>query len=148
MKLRPLTSEDINHVAAIAKESMLYPWDDSVFRDCFKPNYFSWGVMVGDQIVGFIIVFLRGDESELMNIAVKPDFQRKGYAKFLLEYAIDFLKAKGVKRLFLEVRRSNEAAIHFYQKMGATQIGVRQGYYAAGGMSREDALIFSCVWSN
>lgn len=148
MKLRRLILEDINSVSAIAKESMPYPWDDSVFRDCFKPNYFSWVVVEGDQLVGFIIVFLRSDESELMNIAVKPDFQRKGCARFLLEHAIAFLKAKGVKRLFLEVRRSNEPAICFYKKMGAEQISIRKGYYAAGGISREDALIFSFAWSS
>ena len=142
MVIRALKFNDISALVSIAKASMPHPWNEVAFRDCLKPNYSSWVLLVNDELIGFIIILQHESEGELMNLAIKPEYQRKGYAKLLLQHAIDFMKSKGVARLLLEVRRSNHVAIQFYKKMGGQQIGLRKNYYPLG-KQREDALIFS-----
>jgi ribosomal protein S18 acetylase RimI-like enzyme len=50
---------------------------------------------------------------------------------------LGWLAASGAQRVFLEVRRSNAAAIGLYERSGFRPVGVRRGYYAS---PREDAL--------
>jgi ribosomal protein S18 acetylase RimI-like enzyme len=42
---------------------------------------------------------------------------------------LEQLRRRGVNKLFLEVRESNEAGIAFYEKMGFAKTGRRPGYY-------------------
>jgi [ribosomal protein S18]-alanine N-acetyltransferase len=52
-------------------------------------------------------------------------------------------RERHVKRVFLEVRTSNVAAIAFYRLAGFSLIGVRRGYYQNANGS-EDALVMAC----
>jgi len=143
MRIRLLTRADISAVSQIDNA-----WDKTVFADCFSVDYYGWVLElnwgVNTEIVGFIIILLHASihEAQLMNIAIHPDYQRRGLASRLLQQAIDFAKAKQIKQLLLEVRVSNSAAIEFYKKWGGKQIAVREGYYPSA-QGREDALIFS-----
>ncbi|VFS70927.1 ribosomal-protein-alanine N-acetyltransferase [Kluyvera cryocrescens] len=66
------------------------------------------GVMAAFAITQIVL-----DEATLFNIAVDPDFQRRGLGRELLEHLIDTLEARGVVTLWLEVRASNHAAYRF-----------------------------------
>ena len=48
----------------------------------------------------------------------------------------------GSKKIFLEVRISNEVAIDLYKKMGFKEIGLRRNYYRLRE-GREDAILMS-----
>ena len=74
----------------------------------------------------------------MMNIAVHPDFRRRGVAQSLVEGLVAGLKAKNVRCLTLEVRASNDPAIALYHKLGFVQVGRRPNYYRN---PKEDALI-------
>jgi ribosomal-protein-alanine N-acetyltransferase len=77
-------------------------------------------------------------ESDMMNVAVHPDYRRKGYAEALVLALCDELKERGNTTLALEVRASNEPAKALYEKLGFTLAGRRPNYYRN---PREDALI-------
>ena len=79
-----------------------------------------------------------------MNVAVAPEFRRKGIAKALLLTLQDDLCAKDVHSLTLEVRASNVPAITLYEALGYTQVGRRPNYYHK---PKEDALILRKEWS-
>ena len=68
------------------------------------------------------------DEAELLNLAVAPEFRRRGVASALL----DALDGAAHGAIFLEVAETNAAAIGLYLKFGWEQSGVRKGYYAQG----------------
>ncbi|WP_251365619.1 GNAT family N-acetyltransferase [Coxiella-like endosymbiont of Rhipicephalus sanguineus] len=51
-----------------------------------------------------------------MNIAVKPQHQRRKFAECLLIQAMDFTRVRLATRILLEVQVSNEVAIDFYKK--------------------------------
>ncbi|VFS47766.1 ribosomal-protein-alanine N-acetyltransferase [Budvicia aquatica] len=71
-------------------------------------------MQVDGQIAAFAITQVVLDEATLFNIAVHPDYQRKGLGRELLQYLIDELLQRDVMTLWLEVRASNKGAIALY----------------------------------
>ena len=94
-------------------------------------------------VAGYIGSQTCGDESDVMNVAVHPDFRRRGIAETLVIGLVDQLKAIGSRCLTLEVRASNAPAIALYEKMGFAEVGRRKNYYRN---PREDALIMRKEW--
>ena len=78
-----------------------------------------------------------------MNVAVHPDFRRRGVAEALVNALVAELKAIGSHCLTLEVRASNVPAVSLYEKLGFTEIGRRKNYYRN---PKEDALIMRKEW--
>lgn len=136
---------DIPELMTIAKNSMPFPWRESVFKECANPGYHGFVLQHSlpqkNKIIGFAIARKQIDDCELMNICVDRTFQNKGFGKQLLNKIIDWAKSESLKHIFLEVRRSNQQAIRFYEQMGFTKMGERKNYYPSE-QGREDALTY------
>ena len=78
----------------------------------------------GQELVGFLAVQTVLDEMEILQIAVRADFQRLGIASQLMAAVMDW---EG--DIFLEVRESNRAAQALYTRQHFTKIGKRKDYY-------------------
>lgn len=91
------------------------------------------------EILGFSAFFRVDAEAELWIVAVTPTHRRKGIGRVLLEQAFRILVEAGVRKLFLEVRESNLAALELYQSLGFQQLACRKDYYQN---PRENALVF------
>ncbi len=91
------------------------------------------GWVVGDReiLYGFLAVRSvdRAREMELLNLAVGPNWRRRGYASALLDAALSECRLQLLESVFLEVRESNERALSFYKKHGFAQSGRRPNYY-------------------
>ena len=83
------------------------------------------------------------DESDMMNVAVHPDFRKQGIANALILGLVEELRKMGSHCLTLEVRASNENAISVYRKLDFQEVGRRKNYYRN---PREDALILRKEW--
>ena len=80
----------------------------------------------GNRIVGFLVTrTLVAGEREILNLAVAPDFRRKGVARALLDRALEAFCGE----VFLEVRESNGVAKKFYKSLGFKELSKRKGYY-------------------
>jgi ribosomal-protein-alanine N-acetyltransferase len=80
----------------------------------------------GIRVAGFLVSrTLTEGETELLNLAVAPEFRRQGVARKLVESLLE--EAPGV--VYLEVRESNGAARKFYNHMGFQEVSRRSGYY-------------------
>ena len=83
--------------------------------------------MEGNRVVGFLVTrAVAADEREILNLAVAPDFRRKGIARALLGRAFDDAFRGAV---FLEVRESNGVAREFYKSLGFKELSRRKEYY-------------------
>jgi len=82
------------------------------------------------------------DEEELLLIAVDPALRGKGLGAALLDRFIDEARARGSRRLFLEMRRGNPATA-LYEARGFRAVGVRPAYYRGQDGARIDALSFA-----
>lgn len=89
----------------------------------------GWVAEDNGDVIGFTVVRIAADEMEILNLAVVEAFRRHGVATRLLEAALEFGRASGVQRVFLEVRESNRPAQSFYLGAGFAFIGRRPGFY-------------------
>ena len=137
-----------NHVVDIAEiEKLCFsdPWsENSITYEL--PNPLSlWLVAVeDDKVVGYVGSQSVLGEADMMNLAVHPDYRRRGIARKLVLELIEQLKTQGSHVLILEVRASNDPAIALYTDLGFTQVGRRPNYYFK---PKEDALILRKEWS-
>ena len=139
--VRPLKLRDLAAVEQIERRSYPTPWSRAMFAGEFaKPSSLSLGAFDSERkaIVGYMIISRYVDAWHVMNIAVDPDYRRRGIATMLLERLFELTAASGGRGYTLEVRVSNESAIKLYEGMGFRASGVRRGYYTD---NREDALI-------
>jgi ribosomal-protein-alanine N-acetyltransferase len=142
-----MTEEDIEQVVLIDEESFPNPWPKHSYHYEIKENTNSraWVMEIdsGDkkEIVAMAVLWLVLDEVHIGTIAVHPNYRGFGLGKIFLSEMLERAFEEGVIKAFLEVRKSNEAAIHLYESLGFKIDGVRKGYYRD---NREDALMMSC----
>jgi len=128
----------LDQVIEIEKAVFPAPWKRRDFEFARnRENSFCRVVMVECEIAGYVVGFLIGREFHLVNLAIAPDFQRKGLGRKTLKAVFDLLE-KMAQVVSLEVRMSNCAAIDLYKKMGFETIAIRKAYYTH---PREDALV-------
>jgi len=85
-----------------------------------------WVAVCENRVAGFLAARSLGDgECELLNLAVSPQFRRRGIARRLVEALAGAFRGN----IFLEVRESNLAARNLYKSMEFKEIGTRPGYY-------------------
>lgn len=137
-----------NHVAQVAElEKLCFsdPWSErSVASELTNPYSYWLVAEVDGCVAGYVGSQSAIDEADMMNIAVHPDYRRKGIAEKLVTALCEGLAQKGIHALLLEVRASNEPAKALYEKLGFTQVGRRPNYYRN---PREDALILRKEWA-
>jgi len=130
------------HVPRIAHlETVCFhdPWSEKSIASELENPLSLWLVALeGEKVVGYV-----GSQSvlgwtDMMNVAVDPDYRRQGIGERLIAELIARLKAMGNECLTLEVRESNLGAIALYDKLGFREVGRRKNYYRN---PREDALI-------
>ena len=130
------------HVAAVAQlEALCFsdPWSEhSVAAELNNPLSCWLVAEEGDRVVGYIGSQTVLPESDMMNVAVHPDFRRRGIAEGLVNALVAELRQAGSESLTLEVRASNAGAIALYEKLGFAQVGLRKNYYRN---PKEDARI-------
>ena len=135
------------HVTQIAElETICFsdPWSEKSIGSELENKLSFWLVaMEGDRVAGYVGSQTVLDETDMMNIAVHPDYRRKGIAEALVTALIARLKEQGSTSLMLEVRASNEPARKLYEKMGFVQVGRRPNYYRN---PKEDAYILRKEW--
>lgn len=141
--MRAMTLEDVDGVLAIEQAVQAYPWTRGNFVDVLSHGYECRVDENGGGIRGYAVLRPVLDEAELLNIGVSALQQRKGLGRAMLREMLDVAREKDIRRVFLEVRASNVAALALYRSSGFGEIGVRRGYYQnANGC--EDAITMAC----
>ncbi len=142
--MRAMTHADVDAVLAIEQEVQRFPWTRGNFSDALDSGYLCCvDETEKDGIRGYAILMPAAGEAELLNIGVSAAQQRKGLGRAMLSEMLDAARAKQLRRVFLEVRSSNAAAIALYRSVGFSEIGVRRGYYQNTNGS-EDAVTMAC----
>lgn len=128
--LRPMRESDLDRVVAIEQSAAVASWTHKAFADSLSGAHDCDVVEdVEGEVVAFRILSRVLDEAHLLNIAVSPDFRRRGIALALLNQMEAFCEAKDISMLYLEVRESNLGARELYGNQGFCETCVRKGYY-------------------
>ena len=144
MKIETMNASHVDQIAQLEKLCFSDPWSANSIASELDNKLAFWLVATeGDLVAGYIGSQTVMDETDMMNVAVHPDFRRKGIAEALVNDLVENLKKVGSHCLTLEVRASNTPAITLYDKLGFSEIGRRKNYYRN---PREDALILRKEW--
>jgi tRNA threonylcarbamoyl adenosine modification protein TsaD/ribosomal-protein-alanine acetyltransferase len=142
-RIRPMDDADLDAVLAIERSSFSAPWSRGMFLDELSQGRGrAWFVAESPWgIVGYAGLMEVEHEGHVMNLAVRGDARRSRLGAALLQSLIAEARRRGIERLTLEVRPSNDAALALYAAAGFNEEGRRHGYYSDSG---EDALV---MWS-
>ena len=128
MKIVPMTTEDAKALAELDKLSFAVPWSEKSFLEEANNQLARYFVAKDEEkIIGYGGIWLVSGEGNITNIAVHPEWRKKGIASKILEELIK--SAESCEQIFLEVRESNVAAIRLYEKHGFKNCGVRKNFY-------------------
>lgn len=136
--VKVITPSMIEEISLLERESFSSFYSDSVLLSTLKAPSFFGLASVDNKVLGYVFSTVVLDEANIDRIAVKKEYRNQKIATKLLIELENRLKDKGVKKVLLEVRRSNAVAIKLYLSLGYKKIYERKNYYENG----EDALIY------
>jgi [ribosomal protein S18]-alanine N-acetyltransferase len=137
---------DIPVVSAMEKEIFKDdPWSVGQFKEEVANNGINRHYLVAcdsqHQIIGWAgaMCAQEGADTDILTIAVDPDYRLRGIARHMLTSLIDWAYTKNSPRIFLEVEKNNQPAQALYISEGFEIISIRPDYYGAG----IDALVMT-----
>lgn len=133
---------DAEELARLVAAEPGEPWSTAHFQAACAADRGRF-VLVARGVTGvlaFCAMACAADEVEVHNLAVHPAARRQGVGRALLEAALARARARGARRVFLEVRAGNTAARALYAACGFALAGRRRDYYSE---PREDALLLA-----
>jgi ribosomal-protein-alanine N-acetyltransferase len=146
-----MTEHDLLEVVEIEELSGISVWGwDAYHKELQSPQEVIMLVARRDQstenqasfIAGFIVSRMVAGELHINNVAVRPEFRRRGIAAQLLAAVLAEGRRNGARVAFLEVRAANVAAQVLYRSRGFQVTGRRRRYY---NHPVEDALLMSLL---
>ena len=136
---------ELDEVAALEAASFTNPWSrEMLARDLRNADVARVYVLRNPEgkLLAFCACWLVVDELHINTLAVKAEMRRRGLATQLLRFVIAEASLAGATRATLEVRRSNEAALKLYERLGFEIRAIRPKYYS---QPVEDGLV---LWSD
>ncbi|MFC6634598.1 ribosomal protein S18-alanine N-acetyltransferase [Microbulbifer taiwanensis] len=138
------SESDCAALALLARRAHAHPWSEQQYRDSIAAGHHCWLLSAGEKAIAGCVISTLFDEAEVLDVAVDPDWRRRGIAESLLGEVFAQLPAD-IGRVLLEARASNRAALSLYRKLGFCEDGLRRNYYPAEGGAREDAVLMSLL---
>ncbi len=146
-----MSEHDLLEVVEIEEQSGLSRWGWAAYyaelqtgnRDLMlvaRPTHSA--IIQSGPIAGYIVARETAGELHINNVAVRPEYRRRGIGAGLLNRVMEEAKRRHAHAAFLEVRSANHAAQALYEKSGFRAIARRADYYSE---PREDAVVMSLV---
>lgn len=143
VKIRAATGADLDAIAAMEAQSYEFPWTRGIFQDCLRVGYRCDLIEDGQgECLGYCVLAIALDEAHILNLCVSPQRRGQGLGGAMLDHLLACAHSAGCRRVFLEVRPSNEAALSLYAGRKFEKLGIRRDYYRARS-GREDAVILA-----
>jgi ribosomal-protein-alanine N-acetyltransferase len=111
-----------------------------ITEEVTRPWARIWAVRAegaSEGLAGYLLSWHVADELHVLSVATLPPLRRRGIGRALIEAALAYAGAHGVRLVLLEVRQSNCDAISLYRAAGFAVTGVRRAYYSE---PEEDAV--------
>ena len=147
VRIVPMNADHLDEIERLERICFSRPWSKRMLAEELE-NACAAFLVAEDadsgQVVGYAGVLVMADEGYITNVAVFPEYRRRGIGAQIIEVFMNFARANRLAFLTLEVRPSNAAAIALYQGFGFEEVGRRKNYY---DLPKEDALILTCYFN-
>ena len=146
MIVKAMQEGDLDQVVKIEEQLFSMPWTYEGFLGGMNQMGSIFLVAkMGEKVVGYLGMYCAFDEAEITNVGVDQQMWNQGIGQILMDAALKQARQEKIEHLILEVRKSNEQAIHLYKKMGFEKIGLRPDFYE---QPREDGIVMKMNWNN
>jgi [ribosomal protein S18]-alanine N-acetyltransferase len=133
---RPATEDDLDQVAEIEKLSIAPPWTRAAFAAELDKKTGRFWVLTeddhDDRVLAYAVFSFPAEQAHLVTFAVHPDFRKMGLGSYMLRRLIQYVLRRGGESIVLEVRKSNQAAVHLYQSLGFVVVHTISRFYPDG----------------
>lgn len=137
--IRRMQAADLPEVMQIELATFTMPWSESTFRGLLRRNDSDLFVAEHEgSIAGYAVFWAVTEQGELGNVAVAESRRGGGIGTMLVDAVLLHASERGVREIFLEVRKSNSGAQNLYKGFGFYEVGRRKNYYVE---PVEDALV-------
>ncbi|HWB40648.1 MAG TPA: ribosomal protein S18-alanine N-acetyltransferase [Gemmatimonadales bacterium] len=138
-RIRSAALADAGAMVAIERRCFSDPWSEPSFREALGSDW-TFGLVAETSrgLAGYMIGREAAGSGEVLNLAVAPEFRRRGVGGALLEAGLTAFRRRRATEVYLEVRESNHSAQALYLARGFRPIGQRASYYRN---PKEDALV-------
>ena len=143
VKIVPMTADHLEELERLEKICFSRPWSRKMLAEELENECAAFLVAEDastGEVAGYAGLLVMADEGYITNVAVFPEYRRRGVAQRLITVFDQFARGNRLAFLTLEVRPSNAAAIALYQGFGFEEVGRRKNYY---DLPKEDALILT-----
>ena len=138
--LRGMLHTDLDSVLHIEQRVQGHPWTRGNFTDALNSKYVCRVYEAKEETLGYAVLMPAVDEAHLLNIGITATHQRQGLGRRLLGEMLEIARSLNMRRVILEVRPSNVAALQLYRRAGFSELATRRGYYSSS-VEREDAIV-------
>ena len=108
-------------------------WSKKQWTSEFKkegPKIF--GLLISNFVIGICVFQVVLDEAQINYFVVHQKFRNRGLGSQLMSYLIKKCENLNLKKLLLEVSRSNIIAERLYSRFDFSTVGIRKNYYKDG----------------
>jgi ribosomal-protein-alanine N-acetyltransferase len=132
--VRRLRMADLDRIMEIERASF---GDEAYDRNLFAEFFRKCGelflvVESGRKVCGYMVTCIRGEQAELVSVAVDPAARGRGAASALMESMLRRLRRRGTARIGLVVKATNHEARAFYERYGFEKVRKVPRYYEDG----------------
>lgn len=134
LTLKLAAPADAAPIAAMSRELIEtgLPWSwtpERVARNLAQPDTLVLAARDGERLAGFSIMQFGDERAHLSLLAVRPDYQRQGVGRRMLEWLTASALTAGIASVHLELRETNLVARRFYLRQGFAETVRIPGYY-------------------
>ena len=137
-----MTTDDLDGVARLNARALPFSWSRPAFVEALRAGNECWIAELRGERIGHGVLVTAAGEAHLLIVCIDPALHGRGFGSALTRHLLQRAAAHGASAVYLEVRRSNHAAIALYAKLGFHCCGRRRGYYATA-TGREDAVLMT-----
>tara|TARA_B100001559_G_scaffold320161_1_gene331501 strand:- start:4599 stop:5039 length:441 start_codon:yes stop_codon:yes gene_type:complete len=135
----------INHADCISNlEKDFFGKNDISYEEVlldYKINdYVVYVATFNSECIGYLCASLICDELNIYNLGIKEKYRKQGYGYQLLNFTINSIQT--ISNIYVELRKSNLAALNLYKKLGFEIYNERSKYYS---MPTEDAILMKYI---
>lgn len=139
LEIREMLCRDLDQVTALEEKIFSMPWTRGGFAAALQQENTFYLVGIQDGNVAAYCGMLQIlDEADITNVAVAEEYRGMGIGRKMMEALLECGRCRNISAFTLEVRKSNQAAIILYEKLGFLNEGIRRNFYEK---PTEDAMI-------
>lgn len=136
-----MAEEHLDALARVDARCFRQPWTrEGLAAELSSDTAVFAAAVLGGGAVGCAGMHCVCGECYIDKVCVAPEQRRKGIARALVRYLIEYAAAHKAEFITLEVRAGNAPAIALYRQAGFEPVGVRRDFYAD---PKEDALLMT-----